>query len=112
MVYLVLHWLDYFVQIRIADFGILGSSISLIFWVIGIWFGHHLNRNHYSSNSLSDNNLPQIRDFFSFFGPFSPREMEVLIYMAEGKSNQTIADGLFVSSNKIKTHVARIFEKL
>jgi DNA-binding CsgD family transcriptional regulator len=42
----------------------------------------------------------------------SKRELEVLQLIAEGLSNQEIADRLFVSSNTVKTHVARIFEKL
>jgi ATP/maltotriose-dependent transcriptional regulator MalT len=42
----------------------------------------------------------------------SGREVEVLQLMAEGLSNQEIADRLFVSLNTIKTHCSRIFEKL
>lgn len=42
----------------------------------------------------------------------SDREMDVLILMAEGKSNREIAEQLFVSGNTIKTHVSNIFLKL
>jgi DNA-binding CsgD family transcriptional regulator len=42
----------------------------------------------------------------------SGREQEVLQLMAEGLSNQEIADRLFLSLNTIKTHCSRIFEKL
>lgn len=42
----------------------------------------------------------------------SKRELEVLHLMAEGKSNQEIADELFVSLPTIKTHAANLFEKL
>ncbi len=42
----------------------------------------------------------------------SDREMDVLILMAEGKSNREIAEQLFVSANTIKTHVSNIFLKL
>jgi len=42
----------------------------------------------------------------------SGREMEVLQLMAEGLSNQEIADRLFVSLNTVKTHCSRIFEKM
>ena len=42
----------------------------------------------------------------------SLRECEVLQLMAEGLSNQEIANRLFVSLNTIKTHGSRIFEKL
>lgn len=42
----------------------------------------------------------------------SKRELEVLQLMAEGLSNQEIADKLFVSLNTIKTHSAQVFEKM
>ena len=42
----------------------------------------------------------------------SGREAEVLHLMAEGLSNQEIADRLFVSLNTVKTHCSRIFEKM
>ena len=38
--------------------------------------------------------------------------MEVLQLMAQGFSNEEIANRLFVSLNTIKTHSSRIFEKL
>ena len=42
----------------------------------------------------------------------SKRELEVLQLMSEGLSNQEMAERLFVSLNTIKTHNARLFEKL
>jgi len=42
----------------------------------------------------------------------SKRELEVLQLMADGLSNQEIADKLFVSLNTIKTHSAQVFEKM
>ncbi len=42
----------------------------------------------------------------------SQREIEVLGLMADGASNQEIADALFISLNTIKTHTSRLFEKL
>ncbi|MCM3585518.1 response regulator transcription factor [Mesobacillus maritimus] len=40
------------------------------------------------------------------------REMEVLLLMAEGKSNQEIADALFIALKTVKTHVSNILSKL
>lgn len=40
------------------------------------------------------------------------REMEVLLRMAEGKSNQEIADQLFISLKTVKVHVSNILAKL
>ena len=42
----------------------------------------------------------------------SPREQEVLSWMARGKSNGVIADIIGVSTNTVDTHVRRIFVKL
>ncbi|HLP56402.1 MAG TPA: LuxR C-terminal-related transcriptional regulator [Fluviicola sp.] len=42
----------------------------------------------------------------------SKRELEVLELMAQGCSNQEIANRLFVSLNTVKTHSSRLFEKL
>ncbi len=40
------------------------------------------------------------------------RELEVLQYLARGRSNAEIAKGLFVSETTIKTHVSHILTKL
>jgi DNA-binding CsgD family transcriptional regulator len=42
----------------------------------------------------------------------SPRELAVLHDIAAGRSNKEIAIELKVSPNTVKTHVARLFEKL
>lgn len=44
--------------------------------------------------------------------PLTDREKEVLALMAEGHSNQAIAEHLFVGPKTIETHVGRIFTKL
>ena len=40
------------------------------------------------------------------------REMEILLLMTEGKSNQEIADVLFISLKTVKVHVSNILSKL
>jgi len=40
------------------------------------------------------------------------REMEVLLLMTEGKSNQEIADELFIALKTVKVHVSNILSKL
>ena len=42
----------------------------------------------------------------------SPRELEVLAAMAEGKSNQGIAQALLISQAAVEKHVTSIFHKL
>ena len=40
------------------------------------------------------------------------REIEILLLMAEGKTNQDIADDLFIALKTVKTHVSNILSKL
>lgn len=40
------------------------------------------------------------------------REMEILLLIAEGKSNQTIAEELFIAQKTVKVHVSNILAKL
>ncbi len=42
----------------------------------------------------------------------SPREYEVLQLIAQGLSNQEIANRLFLSPNTVKTHASNVFAKL
>ena len=42
----------------------------------------------------------------------TPREHDVLALMAEGRSNQAIADVLVISGRAVEKHVSSIFTKL
>lgn len=42
----------------------------------------------------------------------SPREMEVLRLMAEGKSNKEIGTALFITEGTVKAHVSKLLRKL
>jgi serine/threonine-protein kinase len=45
-------------------------------------------------------------------GQLSPRELEVLALMAEGRSNRAIGEQLTVELKTVETHVSRVFTKL
>jgi ATP/maltotriose-dependent transcriptional regulator MalT len=45
-------------------------------------------------------------------GPLTPKELEVLSRLADGRSNKEIADALYVAPATIKTHLAHIYAKL
>jgi len=47
-----------------------------------------------------------------FISPLTPREMEILNYMAEGYLNKQIADVLSVTEQTIKNHITSILRKL
>jgi DNA-binding CsgD family transcriptional regulator len=42
---------------------------------------------------------------------FSAREIEIVDLIVKGKSNQEIADTLFISLNTVKTHIRNIYQK-
>lgn len=42
----------------------------------------------------------------------SPRELEVLVLLAEGRNNRDIAGKLFISDGTVKRHLANIYAKL
>src|SRR5205823_1639546 len=46
------------------------------------------------------------------FGGLTAREREVAILIAQGKSNQTIADTLVVTKRTVETHISNIMFKL
>lgn len=41
----------------------------------------------------------------------TPRQMDVAILMARGKSNKTIAKKLFICSSTVKAHLTEIYKK-
>jgi len=46
------------------------------------------------------------------FGGLTEREREVATLIAQGKSNQAIADGLVVTKRTVETHISNIMFKL
>src|SRR6476620_5616817 len=42
----------------------------------------------------------------------TPRELEVLVLLAQGKTNRVIAQELFISEKTVASHVSHIFTKL
>jgi LuxR family maltose regulon positive regulatory protein len=44
--------------------------------------------------------------------PLTPREREVLLLIAEGRTNQSIANELFLSVGSVKTHSSHVYGKL
>ncbi|MCK5586361.1 response regulator transcription factor, partial [Candidatus Bipolaricaulota bacterium] len=56
--------------------------------------------------------LSRQKETESFMSPLTPKEMEVLRYMAEGFLNKQIADKLDVTEQTIKNHITSILRKL
>ncbi|MFD1466328.1 response regulator [Lapidilactobacillus mulanensis] len=57
-------------------------------------------------NRMSQRNQPQL------YEDLTAREREVLLLIAQGKSNKEIADELFITLKTVKTHVSNILAKL
>jgi DNA-binding CsgD family transcriptional regulator len=95
---------------------IYGGIVALLFATLGIWLGLKLTR---PKERLVVREVPVRME-----GPFvlnaarkeqlgiTNREMEILEAIAAGLSNREIAEKLYVSENTVKTHSARVFEKL
>jgi DNA-binding CsgD family transcriptional regulator len=101
---------------------IYGGLVALLFSALGIWLGLKLTRTH---ETVVVREVPvHVEVQVPVSGPFernekrleqlgiTPRELEILEAMAAGLSNREIAERLFVSENTVKTHAARLFDKL
>lgn len=101
---------------------IYGGLVALIFSGLGIWLGLKLTREKVVLREVPVR--VEVRVPVATMGAFArnderltqlgitPRELEILEAMAAGLSNREIAARLFVSENTVKTHAARVFDKL
>lgn len=115
---LLLRWLELKFLIYAHSFEIYAGIIALFFTGLGIWLSRKLTQPKTETRIIEktvyrDPALPfeVNRKEMEALG-ISERELEVLQLMSEGMSNQEIGATLFVSLNTVKTHAARIFEKL
>lgn len=96
---------------------IYGGIVALLFSVLGIWLGLKLTRTRERVVIREVVREPAAVPFernearVGELG-ITPRELEILEAIAAGFSNREIAERLFVSENTVKTHTARLFEKL
>jgi DNA-binding CsgD family transcriptional regulator len=105
---------------------IYGGIVALIFSALGIWLGLRLTRRR---ETVVVREVPvQVEVHVPIPVPvatpfvrdarrveelgITPRELEILEAMAAGLSNREIGERLFVSENTVKTHAARVFDKL
>lgn len=91
--------------------------IALLFTGLGIWLALKLTKPKVETQIIEKEISTKNTDFIineevmNELG-ISKRELEVLQLMADGLSNQEIAERLFVSLNTIKTHSSKVFEKM
>jgi len=79
---------------------------------------HPINENLTSRPKLAEQVLQQFQDLTwrseaeGFISPLTPREKEILNYIAQGLLNKQIAARLTISEQTIKNHVTSILRKL
>ena len=100
-----LQWLQYRFLARAYPGEIWIALIALGFLGLGVWVGARLFRREPPAPFEANTRVQQSLGI-------SERELQVLELLAAGRSNKEIADRLNVSPNTVKTHVARLFEKL
>lgn len=114
----LLKWLELRLVIFNHAFEIYIGAIAVIFTGLGIWLALKLSKpktvvvekavyiQQHTGNGfvVNEQEIEKLG--------ISNRELEVLQLMAEGLSNQEIAEKLFVSLNTIKTHSSNLFIKL
>jgi DNA-binding CsgD family transcriptional regulator len=113
---LLLKWLEWRFVIIDNAFEFYAGAIAVIFTGLGIWLAIKLItpkvktviiEKHVPADGifvLNEAELNRLR--------LSARELEVLQLIADGLSNQQIAERLFVSLNTIKTHTSNLFLKM
>jgi two-component system, NarL family, response regulator LiaR len=103
-----LKFIEYRFLVRDLSLEFYLGIVALFFTGVGIWTGIRLTRRKtivtVTPFGIDEESLKR-------YG-ISKREQEVLSLMAQGFSNQEIADKLFVSLNTIKTHISNLFLKL
>ena len=101
----VLNWLDYRHAARAFSTEIYIGLLGALFIALGAWVGRRLTpgppptefrRNEEAIASLG----------------LTPRECEILQLIASGQSNKEMARALAISPNTVKTHIAKVYEKL
>jgi DNA-binding CsgD family transcriptional regulator len=100
-----LEWLEYRYMTRRFSTEFYIAVIAAAFAALGVWAGRKLTPA--PAPATFERNEAAIRSL-----GLSPRECEILELLASGQSNKELARTLGISPNTVKTHVARVYEKL
>jgi DNA-binding CsgD family transcriptional regulator len=102
---LALQWLEYDRLTRLRSGDIYLALVAVAFLALGVFLGARLLVR---PKPMPFDGNPQAVASLGI----SPRELIVLKELAAGHSNKEIARRLEVSPNTVKTHLARLYEKL
>ena len=100
----LLEWLNYkhVVHRWSTEFTIV--CIAILCVALGVWVGNRLTARPRATFVRNDAAIAALG--------ISARECEVLDMLAAGHANKVIARELDISPNTVKTHIARVYEKL
>jgi DNA-binding CsgD family transcriptional regulator len=119
-----LRWSEYRFLVVEHSFEIYGGLVAALFAAVGIWLGTRLTRKRPERVVVEIPVPVEVRVPVPVAAPFAvaverqrelgitARELEVLELIAAGLSTREIGEKLFVSENTVKTHSARLFDKL
>ena len=108
----------YFIKKVEAD--IYMGAVAVVFMGLGIWLAWQFMKRKETEETIvapvttttsGSHHKVDSQDIIEAL-EISQREMDVLHLMAEGLSNQEIADKLFISIHTVKTHSSNLFSKL
>ena len=100
-----LEWLEYRYLTRVFSSEIYIALIAAGFVGLGLWAGRKMTPAPAAESF--ERNGAAIRSL-----GLTARECEILELLASGQSNKELARTLGISPNTVKTHVARVYEKL
>ncbi|WP_373475299.1 response regulator transcription factor [Sphingorhabdus sp.] len=100
----LLEWLDFKHDVKHWSTEFYITAVAIIFVALGIWIGNRLTAKPRQAFVRNDAAIMSLG--------ISMREIEVLEMLSAGHANKVIARKLAISPNTVKTHVARLFEKL
>ena len=112
----LLQWTHYHFLVVEHSVEIYAALIAAGFAAFGIWLGLRLTKPK-TQVVIKEVAVPATVPFASDDRKredlgITPRELDILVLIANGMSNRDIAEKLFVSENTVKTHSSRVFSKL
>jgi ATP/maltotriose-dependent transcriptional regulator MalT len=112
----LLRFIEYRFLIVEHSIAIYGGLIAVVFAAVGIRLGLTLTKTR-EVTVVKEVVVPAPAEFVRDEGQvralgITPRELEILEQIAQGKSTRQIAETLFVSENTVKTHASRVYDKL